>query len=260
MPLEPPVSENQPSGRSTYQSEIDKIVKKLDEMIERESVLPRPESLEDATGYADCNLNEVINFCENYKLEARGERKSRRKPEKNETCFLNQSPKTEATPVYTEQMDPLRMSRSCSVGFLDDVDTGLVPCQLSLILLKRDAPKRLFLVRKKPARKPKTSHSFDSSEFLTALRRSDDDRREDGDSELEDKQVSAKAVAMPTVRCTAPPPFEPDIFEPAPCPFSPFDLPRSSRSRVERPEHAHSQPASPAMGKKKREPSSSPIR
>jgi len=100
-------------------------------------------------------------------------RRCKKVTKENETCFLNH-PVAETSQV-NEVADPLRISRSCSVGFLDDVDTGMVACQLSLILLKRDQPKRLFLERKRSHRKPKPSHSFDSSDIL-AMRKSDDDR------------------------------------------------------------------------------------
>lgn len=147
-------------------------------MIGKETPLARPESIEDETSYTDCNLKEVINFCETYKLEGEIKPKRiRKKPEKNETCFLNKPPQVADSPISAERVNPMRISRSCSVGFLDDVYTGMVRCQLSLILLNRNAPKRLFLVRKKPTRKLKSSHSFNSSEFL-ALRKSDDERNE----------------------------------------------------------------------------------
>ena len=44
--------------------------------------------------------------------------------------------------------------RSCSVGYLDFVDAQIVPCDVALSMLRKDAPnKRLFLYSKKPKRK-----------------------------------------------------------------------------------------------------------
>ncbi|KAJ8937377.1 hypothetical protein NQ314_011925, partial [Rhamnusium bicolor] len=45
------------------------------------------------------------------------------------------------------------MVRSCSVGFLDMVDAQLVPSDASLLMLRKDFPKRLVLVNKKPRMK-----------------------------------------------------------------------------------------------------------
>lgn len=41
------------------------------------------------------------------------------------------------------------MIRSCSVGYLDIVNSQLVPCEVTLAMLRKDAPKRLVLVNKK---------------------------------------------------------------------------------------------------------------
>lgn len=51
------------------------------------------------------------------------------------------------------------MVRSCSVGYLDLVDAQLVPCNIALHMLRKDAPKRLVLVnRKNKQRKHKKQH------------------------------------------------------------------------------------------------------
>lgn len=41
------------------------------------------------------------------------------------------------------------MIRSCSVGYLDMVDAQLVPSDVALLMLRKDAPKRLILVNRK---------------------------------------------------------------------------------------------------------------
>lgn len=49
--------------------------------------------------------------------------------------------------------------RSCSVGYLDLVDAQLVPCDVALRMLRRDAPnKRLVLVSRKTKRRKKNKH------------------------------------------------------------------------------------------------------
>ena len=46
--------------------------------------------------------------------------------------------------------------RSCSVGYLDLVDAQLVPCDVALKMLRKDAPnKRLILVSRKPKKRRK---------------------------------------------------------------------------------------------------------
>lgn len=42
-----------------------------------------------------------------------------------------------------------KMIRSCSVGYLDVVHSQLVPCEVTLAMLRKEAPKRLVLVNKK---------------------------------------------------------------------------------------------------------------
>ncbi|XP_011641638.1 tubby-related protein 4 [Pogonomyrmex barbatus] len=52
--------------------------------------------------------------------------------------------------------------RSCSVGYLDLVDAQLVPCDVALRMLRRDAPnKRLVLVSRKTKRRKKTKPQHD---------------------------------------------------------------------------------------------------
>lgn len=44
--------------------------------------------------------------------------------------------------------------RSCSVGYLDLVDAQIVPCDVALNMLRKDAPnKRLFLISRKHKRR-----------------------------------------------------------------------------------------------------------
>lgn len=52
------------------------------------------------------------------------------------------------------------MVRSCSVGYLDLVDAQLVPCNLALLALRKDAPKRLVLVNRKKQRRKKQSQDI----------------------------------------------------------------------------------------------------
>lgn len=50
------------------------------------------------------------------------------------------------------------MVRSCSVGYLDLVDAQLVPCDIALHMLRKDAPKRLVLVNRKNKQKKNKKH------------------------------------------------------------------------------------------------------
>lgn len=169
-----------------------------------------------------------------------------------------------------------KMSRSCSVGYLDDVDTGLIPCELSLKLLQKDSPKRLVLVgghkKTNPCKQPcKTksslkvcgkSRSLDSEEFLLNNRTFVNGKSIDAEKKSEskpfeknktetimygaqetigksDKNKKVKenenvGVNLPEITSEPLPPPSPR-------------LPRS-------------QPVTPAMGKKKRNQSASPIR
>ncbi|KYN10047.1 Tubby-related protein 4 [Trachymyrmex cornetzi] len=55
--------------------------------------------------------------------------------------------------------------RSCSVGYLDLVDAQLVPCDVALRMLRRDAPnKRLVLVSRKTKRRKKAKPQHDVSQ------------------------------------------------------------------------------------------------
>lgn len=363
----PSASVNDRNFPASHHNEFDRIVKKIDEMIEAQSPLARPESIEDETCYIDFNLTDVINFCENFKLnepEAKTKSIPKIRQEKSETSFLNhpqvmqnqkpaknqnlQSPKNTVAPcnvfvengafetvvthlstdysvpaqnlhrmknamerkfnqekINTDNLkyidddadNPLdRMSRSCSVGYLDDVDTGMVPCELSLILLKKDSPKRLVLVggpkRKNRSDKepPKTkstlktcgkSKSLDSSDLFVTDRANAvtscappfKDRKTEKNDILESvkrdapdtvpvikkrtfflktEQTSNKSNEMmkenlnPSEHVAASNHCLIDsVIEPLPPPS-----PRLPRS----------QPTSPALGKKKRNQSASPIR
>lgn len=61
---------------------------------------------------------------------------------------------------------PEAMVRSCSMGYLDMVDVQLVPSEVALLMLRKDAPRRLILVNKKPKQKRQsrqTSRHFQES-------------------------------------------------------------------------------------------------
>lgn len=58
--------------------------------------------------------------------------------------------------------------RSCSVGYLDLVDAQLVPCDVALKMLRKDAPnKRLILVSRKPKKRRKNKVQHDISQQNT---------------------------------------------------------------------------------------------
>ncbi|XP_067010279.2 tubby-related protein 4 [Anabrus simplex] len=48
------------------------------------------------------------------------------------------------------------MVRSCSVGYLDLVDAQMVPCDVALLMLRKETPKRLVLVNRKRQKRHKT--------------------------------------------------------------------------------------------------------
>ncbi|KAJ8868905.1 hypothetical protein PR048_030446 [Dryococelus australis] len=50
------------------------------------------------------------------------------------------------------------MVRSCSVGYLDLVDAQLVPCEVALMMLRKETPKRLVLVNRKKQRRRNKAH------------------------------------------------------------------------------------------------------
>lgn len=57
------------------------------------------------------------------------------------------------------------MVRSCSVGYLDLVDAQLVPCDVALKMLRKDAPnKRLVLVSRKTKKRKKTRAQQEAAE------------------------------------------------------------------------------------------------
>ncbi|XP_051169428.1 tubby-related protein 4 isoform X2 [Leptopilina boulardi] len=67
---------------------------------------------------------------------------------------LNQSRVIHRTSTSLNSDDSI--VRSCSVGYLDLVDTQLVPCDVALKMLRKDAPnKRLILVSRKPKKRKK---------------------------------------------------------------------------------------------------------
>lgn len=182
---------------------------------------------------------------------------------------------TENLKFIDENPDNLidRMSRSCSVGYLDDVDTGLVPCELTLKLLQKGSPKRLVLVggsrKKYPCKQPsktksvlKTcgkSRSLDSSELLISCKNNYSEQR--GET---DKKEKASALDV-------------DVELPISLKIDETNDGDNVRKAKENqigslvdgnnesfpppsPRLPRSQPVTPAMGKKKRNQSSSPIR
>lgn len=197
--IEPSVISNDTNSSNTYQGDNDRESKELTEPL---SPSGKPESIEDETSYVDFNLTDVINFCENFKLNENHEKPYPvKRQERSETSFLNhqvgppqrnEDSETAILPEKPECPIPLqsvrlekknglpkpsgklnaesiqfidddsdnqidRMSRSCSVGFLDDVDTDCVaPCDSPVRISKR-YPKRLFLVGG-PSKK---DHNFD---------------------------------------------------------------------------------------------------
>ena len=58
--------------------------------------------------------------------------------------------------------------RSCSVGYLDLVDAQMVPCDVALKMLRKDAPnKRLVLVSRKPKKRRKNKAQNEISQQTT---------------------------------------------------------------------------------------------
>lgn len=74
-------------------------------------------------------------------------------------------PKSVSTAYLTDSM-----VRSCSVGYLDLVDAQLVPCNLALHMLRKDAPKRLVLVNRKNKQKKNKKHHINHDLKLDNLK------------------------------------------------------------------------------------------
>ncbi|KAL3280347.1 hypothetical protein HHI36_017836 [Cryptolaemus montrouzieri] len=73
-----------------------------------------------------------------------------------EMRYIDDEIHTEAGPSNVNMLNtplPDSMVRSCSVGYLDMVDAQLVPSEVALLMLRKDAPRRLVLVNKKPKQK-----------------------------------------------------------------------------------------------------------
>ncbi|RZC42689.1 tubby-related protein 4, partial [Asbolus verrucosus] len=73
-----------------------------------------------------------------------------------EITFIDEDHSAEAVPGPSTAIRPSgtlcladSMVRSCSVGYLDMVDAQLVPSDVALLMLRKDAPKRLVLVNRK---------------------------------------------------------------------------------------------------------------
>ncbi|XP_063237864.1 tubby-related protein 4 [Bacillus rossius redtenbacheri] len=170
------------------------------------------------------------------------------------------------------------MVRSCSVGYLDLVDAQLVPCEVALALLRKEAPKRLVLVtRRRPRRRGKEprgacarqprlrqcgkSRSLDSSDLLPAAAApvppppcSSSSSRAPApaacdSSETDEGPAAPRGLAALDCLAGRRRDLEDSRSLPSPSPCPSPRLPRSS-------------PASPAPSKKtaKRNQSSSPIR
>lgn len=74
--------------------------------------------------------------------------------EEQQNDFQSQGPSaTIPTTTLTSVCISDSMVRSCSVGYLDLVDAQLVPCDIALHMLRKDAPKRLVLVNRKNKQK-----------------------------------------------------------------------------------------------------------
>ncbi|PSN30478.1 hypothetical protein C0J52_24769 [Blattella germanica] len=60
------------------------------------------------------------------------------------------------------------MVRSCSVGYLDLVDAQLVPSDVALLMLRKEAPKRLVLVNRKNKQKKQRNKSHQSNDMSSS--------------------------------------------------------------------------------------------
>lgn len=79
-------------------------------------------------------------------------------PQPRELKFIDEESVVEAVagpsnPRTSTLSLPDAMVRSCSMGYLDMVDVQLVPSEVALLMLRKDAPRRLILVNKKPKQK-----------------------------------------------------------------------------------------------------------
>ncbi|XP_044761146.1 tubby-related protein 4 isoform X3 [Coccinella septempunctata] len=119
-------------------------------------------------------LNDVPRNGLSFQSSDRTKAVSQNKPDKNaqqsKTCnrpkgvpntqlkFIDEENALEAVPgpsnLRTSALPlPDAMVRSCSMGYLDMVDVQLVPSEVALLMLRKDAPRRLILVNKKPKQK-----------------------------------------------------------------------------------------------------------
>lgn len=69
--------------------------------------------------------------------------------DEEQTCEINQGSSTTLANTVSSVYLTDSMVRSCSVGYLDLVDAQLLPCNIALHMLRKDAPKRLVLVNRK---------------------------------------------------------------------------------------------------------------
>ncbi|KAJ8935665.1 hypothetical protein NQ318_012827 [Aromia moschata] len=112
------------------------------------------------------NVSVMLNMTEQHKPIARRKaednvvEEKRNKVAVNELRFIDEeSSASSGGPSTSRRLPPPTtffidsMVRSCSVGFLDMVDAQLVPSEASLQMLRKEFPKRLVLVNKKPRTK-----------------------------------------------------------------------------------------------------------
>ena len=326
---------NETNKLNTYQNKSSDGEEIIDGSKEKNYLLEKDNT---ERNYTDLNLNDVINFCENFKIEDIESKKRlsvKGRSENTETSFLNKQGTSNVNKIQTNQspvniiasnvkndrefpdqssslditaqniqkmknalgkyltekeksdVDNLKfidddteilidkMNRSCSMGYLDNVDVGLVPCELSLKLLQKDSPKRLILVggsRKKNSSEKELdgksgfktcgkSKSLDSGEMLlTKKNNTCDEKLKDFNKKDENASVETATPKneyknnkldvgddekIESFKENSTSSLLGNAIESLPVTSS--RLPRS-------------QPVTPAMSKKKRNQSSSPIR
>ncbi|XP_074029104.1 WD40 superfamily protein Tusp isoform X2 [Leptinotarsa decemlineata] len=91
--------------------------------------------------------------------------------EAKELSFIGEDPSTSGLSTSRRLPPPTTfmiesMVRSCSVGFLDNMEAQLVPSDASLLMLRKDIPKRLVLVDKKAKSRRQTRSSSKQLEHL----------------------------------------------------------------------------------------------
>ncbi|XP_044002628.1 tubby-related protein 4 [Aphidius gifuensis] len=75
-------------------------------------------------------------------------------------CSVHRTPTVASIGPLYSSLDP--MVRSCSVGYLDLVDAQMVPCDVALKMLRKEAPnKRLVLVSRKTKKRKKNKQQHD---------------------------------------------------------------------------------------------------